>query len=484
MNKKFYPFAIRLPILFFLFLVFLGMEVHAQVKNQCYVCHLDNEDEPALKFKNDIHYAKNILCSDCHGGDPSQEDMDASMDKMKGYIGAPRKDAITDVCLHCHENESKMRSFGSLIDTKPFTAFRESVHGNSEIATCITCHGVHEIRSVKDPFSPLYPTRQVETCAKCHSNAAYMKRFSPSLPTDQLEKYWTSVHGKKLKEGDTRVATCADCHGSHDIFPLTDPRSKAYATNVPSTCAKCHSDVTLMKAYRLPYDAYDKYVGSVHGKALLERGDLGAPACNDCHGNHGATPPGVSSINFICGNCHAFNAEYLEKSPHAKAFAENEIHQCAACHDHHAIKHPTDEMLHVGKGAICEECHAEGDKGFITANQMYVTLKSLLEQKAKAETLLKEAEHKGMDVEDARYKFKDVEQTMIKIRTLTHSVDLTRIKAESEPALSLTDEISTAARNAIKEYAFRRKGLAVSTLFITLLALGLYLKIRSMEKSQ
>ena len=34
----------------------------------------------------------------------------------------------------------------------------------------------------------------------------------------------------------------------------------------------------------------------------------------------------------------------------------------------------------------------------------------------------------------------------------------------------------------IDEYYFRRKGLGIATLFITLLCIGLYLKIRKIEK--
>ena len=38
--------------------------------------------------------------------------------------------------------------------------------------------------------------------------------------------------------------------------------------------------------------------------------------------------------------------------------------------------------------------------------------------------------------------------------------------------------------NAIDDYYFRRKGLAVSTLIVTLLVIGLYFKIRKLEKKE
>ena len=51
---------------------------HAAETSQCIVCHQDWEDEdgPSFKFARDIHFQKGLDCSDCHGGDPSLDDMD------------------------------------------------------------------------------------------------------------------------------------------------------------------------------------------------------------------------------------------------------------------------------------------------------------------------------------------------------------------------------------------------------------------------
>jgi hypothetical protein len=37
------------------------------------------------------------------------------------------------------------------------------------------------------------------------------------------------------------VATCADCHGSHSIYPKRDVRSTVSAARLVSTCRKCHA---------------------------------------------------------------------------------------------------------------------------------------------------------------------------------------------------------------------------------------------------
>ncbi len=56
-----------------------------------------------------------------------------------------------------------------------------------------------------------------ELCGHCHSDGAFMRKYNPSLRTDQLAQYKTSVHGKRLLQGDTKVAVCIDCHGVHDL---------------------------------------------------------------------------------------------------------------------------------------------------------------------------------------------------------------------------------------------------------------------------
>jgi len=126
----------------------------------------------------------------------------------------------------------------------------------------------------------------------------------------------------------------------------------------------------------------------VHAKALLEREDLFSPTCNDCHGNHGANPPGVQSISFVCGQCHGREAEVFRKSPKWEAFqAHNEFlpeageEGCAACHDalpetahettrftecstchgHHSVMRPTIAMLAPLPETPCDMCHGLGE---------------------------------------------------------------------------------------------------------------------------
>ena len=99
--------------------------------------------------------------------------------------------------------------------------------------------------------------------------------------------------------GDTRVATCISCHGAHGVRLVNDAKSPAFPTNVAATCGACHASPDHMRGYTLsdgkplPTSQRADYERSVHYAALVKQNDLGAPACNDCHGNHGAAPPGV-----------------------------------------------------------------------------------------------------------------------------------------------------------------------------------------------
>jgi len=134
----------------------------------------------------------------------------------------------------------------------------------------------------------------------------------------------------------------------------------------------------------IPIDPYARWRTSVHAVALLEREDLSAPTCNDCHGNHGAAPPGLDSVGYVCGQCHGREAELFRasgkhdayeehnemladagsegcaachESPQAELTSFRSFVQCATCHDNHGIVRPTLAMFSGLPRAPCEFCH-------------------------------------------------------------------------------------------------------------------------------
>ena len=145
------------------------------------------------------------------------------------------------------------------------------------------------------------------------------------------------------------MATCISCHdkphgtaadqGKHGIRPVADPASRpSIRTRVAKTCSKCHSDKKLMAGRQyhgkpLPCDEYAKWRRSVHGQALLEKGDLSAATCNNCHGNHGAVPPQVDCVANACGACHGKIAKLFANTRMKHKFDEVGLPGCATCHE-------------------------------------------------------------------------------------------------------------------------------------------------------
>lgn len=460
--------------------------------DKCRECHEALGDKPSSLFKRDIHSAKGVTCAGCHGGDAATDDMERAMDKAAGFLGVPKGDDISLACATCHSSSEKMKSFHSSVSTNQFEMLQASVHGQlstsgkEHILQCTTCHNAHGIVAVKNPASPVYPLNVVKTCAKCHSNAAFIRSYNPSLPVDQLEKYKTSVHGMRNAKGDAKVAECASCHGSHDVLPAKDAKSRVYASNLPATCSKCHSNAEYMRSYDIPTDQYENFAKSVHGVALLEKHDLAAPACNDCHGNHGATPPGVESIAKVCGACHALNAELFSASPHKKAFDEMQLPECETCHGNHDIVAPTSAMVGTDGDALCGRCHTDTDrpKGFQVAGIMRGLIDSLEQSESGARSLVDEAEQKGMEVSEAKFKLRDVHQSRLETRTVVHAFNEPKFREVATKGLATASIVHEEAEQAIEDFYFRRIGLGVSTLIISVLAVSLYLFIRRLERIQ
>jgi predicted CXXCH cytochrome family protein len=263
-------------------------------------------------------------------------------------------------------------------------------------------------------------------------------------------------------------------------------KSKVYASNLPGTCAACHSNAEYMKAYKIPTDQYEKYAKSVHGIALLQKHDAGAPACNSCHGNHGAAPPGVESVSKVCGTCHALNADLFSSSPHKKAFDQRQLPECETCHSNHDIIAATDKLLGVAPEAICSQCHNETQnvKGYQVAKKMRGLIDSLEAVEKRDQELVYEAEQKGMEISEAKFSLRDVRQARLQSRTAIHAFNEEKFAEVINNGLKTSASIAMESESAIHEYYFRRIGLAIATLIITLVALFLFLYVRRLEKKQ
>jgi hypothetical protein len=388
-------------------------------------------------------------------------------------------------CVACHQN------FGDDRLGKPVKDFAVDIHSARGFG-CVSCHGgdaqdtgMTAMDPAKGYIGKPNGLQMIQVCGRCHSDARFMRRYNPSLRVDQVAEYFSSVHGQRLKErADTKVATCASCHGVHAIRPPSDPRSNVHPLRVAETCGTCHANAEYMKEYKIPTDQFSKYRKSVHWKLMSERGDLSAPTCNDCHGNHGAAPPGISWVGNVCGQCHAQNSELFNGSFHAKVFVGLGIPGCATCHGNHDVSETNDAMLGLGDGAVCAGCHSGEDKGGQTAVAMRKLIDSLTGEYQKAHGVLSKAEHAGMPVNQALFELNEAKTALVKARAAIHAVNVDAVQKEIAPGLAVGEKAYARGIRALEELQFRRKGLAVSVLVILAVIVGVILKIRQIERRQ
>jgi predicted CXXCH cytochrome family protein len=403
-----------------LLLFVLAAALHAQSgRDSCTECHAALGGplaEPVRLFEQDLHRKLGFSCADCHGGNPTTQDLARAKGQGSGFVGRIDRRAVP------------------------------------------------------------------ERCARCHSDADLIHRFSPQQRVDQLALYRTSVHGRRLASGDTRVANCVDCHSVHDIRPVEDAQSPVHPLRLPQTCARCHSDPEHMKGYPIPYDQFEQYSHSVHWEALAKRGDLSAPSCATCHGNHGAAPPGVASVAHVCGSCHVVFEDLFVKSPHKPAFDQMGLAGCVVCHGSHDVARPTMALVGVQEGSLCLNCHGPDDKGYEAAAAMRSSLEGLAGALAQAEAILDRAEASGMEVSEGRLELSAAQENLIKARVDLHSFDPAVLDAAAGKGLAAARAAFQAGEKALAERDYRRKGLALALIAIAATMAGLWLAVRELER--
>jgi hypothetical protein len=392
--------------------------------NSCLTCHAAQQDTrlatPAALFgATDVHRDARFACVDCHGGDAAAADGATAHAPARGFRGAPRG------------------------------------------------------------------TAQIAACARCHSDAELMRRFAPRQRVDQAAEYATSVHGQRLAGGDTKVATCASCHGAHGIRRVSDAKSPVFPTNVATTCASCHADARHMAGYTgpggavLPTTQFADYQKSVHYRALTTGNDLAAPTCNDCHGNHGAAPPGVGAIANVCGTCHAVFAQKFATSVHREIFDKG----CVECHGNHAVAPPSDAMVGTGTGTLCATCHTgQDDKGGAAADRMRGSIDRLKAGIASSDALLSRIKNAGIEVGAEELSVGEARSHLTLARTELHAADPAGVDKVIADGLTILAGVDEAGQKGVAELRYRRRGLAVSLAAILLVVVALALKVRQIDR--
>jgi len=164
------------------------------VPRTCGHCHADILE----KFQRSVHGQALTLgirdapgCTDCHGEHRILSVSDP--DSPVFVANVPR-----DTCGRCHGNTRLVERHN--LSDKNFSAFQDSFHGlairagETSVASCSSCHGVHDILPAADPRSNINPANLATTCGACHPGAG--ERFavgpvhvSATLSKTRLE-YW------------------------------------------------------------------------------------------------------------------------------------------------------------------------------------------------------------------------------------------------------------------------------------------------------
>ena len=381
-----------------------------------------------------------------------------SQDTMAGYLQEEYS------CIMCH---TEMR-----------VGFLEGVHSRRGIQ-CTDCHGGDptqfeaEAAHTKGFSGPLSKTEAVDLCVSCHGDIPRMRQFALEAVTKEM--FLVSRHGQLLlAQGDTLAPSCGDCHGTHAIFPRTDPRSPVNPARIAETCSACHSDPSRVPE-DIPHNQYAEWIESAHGAALKERHNERSAQCASCHGSHSALPPGVREIPNVCGKCHQLVREAYFRGPHGLVGAESDGIPCTGCHANHRTEMPPLTEI----GTLCLRCH-EADSPEATSGI------SLQEQVVRAEAAGARAREAvaalstaGERIEDEEVRLMTVETHLRELMVQAHTLDAAVLDELVRRTSTLATEIGERA-DVVAEQRWERKLLAIPA-WILLMG-GILLALRKRRK--
>ena len=257
----------------------------------CALCHKEQADI----YATSIHGVSRTMgssgaasCTGCHGTH--------DMLSPRNHNSPVFKLNLARTCAKCHDNKGLNAEYRMRFPDVA-AQYRDSMHGRGVqnmglvvAPSCNDCHGVHDIKRSVDRSSPINKANMAATCGKCHLgieekynksvHGKLLKKGDPEAPDcadchtaheielpgnahfkqvsdkrcgkchkESLKHYRDTYHGKAMALGQPNVApdvaACYDCHGDHNILPVSDPESQLSKQNIQATCAKCHAGATV-----------------------------------------------------------------------------------------------------------------------------------------------------------------------------------------------------------------------------------------------
>jgi cytochrome b subunit of formate dehydrogenase len=256
----------------------------------CGSCH----EKEAKQYATSIHGMSHAMgasgaatCTSCHGAHEivPVNQIDSPVFKLN----------LPQTCATCHSNKSLTDEY-RITNSHAAAQYVDSIHGRALLQmglivapSCNNCHGVHDIKRNVDKDSRTNHANIAKTCGQCHvgieeiynqsvhgqllakhdprgpvcsdchtahqiekPTSAHFKALSDQrcgrCHEDRLTHYRETYHGKAMALGRPNVASdvagCYDCHGHHDVFPVSDPRSRLSKEHILGTCQQCHPGVS------------------------------------------------------------------------------------------------------------------------------------------------------------------------------------------------------------------------------------------------
>jgi predicted CXXCH cytochrome family protein len=207
-------------------------------------------------------------------------------------------------------------------------------------------------------LGPIYGVDN-ETCLECHGD----KDLSATRGTKQVSLY---IDSKILAGSVHQAQACVDCHPDADVEEFPHPEKLS-----PVFCGTCHDNEQL------------EFDSGIHGQAL-NRKQIYAPNCSECHGTHDIlsfrdpkSPSYKMKIPFLCGRCHreggpvarVYNitehniVENYSLSIHGEGLFKKGLMvsaTCIDCHNSHMILPHTNARSSTSPRNIartCMKCH-------------------------------------------------------------------------------------------------------------------------------
>ncbi|MCU7837343.1 MAG: cytochrome C [gamma proteobacterium symbiont of Taylorina sp.] len=293
-------------------------------------------------------------------------------DKQLAEIKKANSMVPSKKCNKCHDDEDDKTweyDEGALEGITrniyiPSEKFEKSVHGEQN---CAACHdNVSLTKGEHDEYIPV-----TVGCIQCHNDTIDEQKGQSDpkykrldVVVEQTKKYMHSVHARpNIADQSKTNATCYDCHDPHNIgAPKSEARAEHRLQN-PEVCGECHKEQK------------EDYMTSIHGQEVMEKNNIDAAVCSDCHTNHDIASPEEDKtkliINENCGECHEDALKTYRASYHGQVnrLGFTSTAKCYDCHGSHDMKKaddPTSKVHADNRLETCQQCHDDASDNFIS----------------------------------------------------------------------------------------------------------------------